>query len=530
MSKNSFSERVPIFGEVNITLNRESKVVFEKFKKDIDRLGEINQLGILHDFLKIPQYTRYDYVLILNYLIEKAANSDSGFKSKVKILDSSFSSLEELLKSWALIYSLGHFQMTFAAEHAFLRSVIDEDKNFKLIMADIEELFDNSEFFDDDEKSMLKEDLVSIFEKEKMMSVYKIFTILKIENIIKNFHEKDQTRLKELTKLMIFKENYLDYLSSNHEKFKLDRKIKLEKVIKYFEVIRRLTFTILDGSISQTYININHMPILENLNTFIEDKDYKTLLRDINRFYTSELYNSPESAYYHHRCVFQIQQDVFKDQIRFKDLSNHETWKELDEKINVAVSKVKNDISKNNNLIDESGGEYKNYIQEELRDHIRIKIPNIDKPVTYECKTFGLNQPNRLFGGLLNNQSDNSIEIDYYPNSKLSDRKRIIYTLLNSLNSLYTELMDKENQEISFFKNLALIKTFLPENLAQSELEMLPQVSETVIKDKLTNFLAIFNDISQFLLNIIFLPEMNFSSWSMDKVNIHFPIFSVVLN
>lgn len=126
-------ERVPIFGQVEIGLKIESNEIFELFHDEIERLKGINQLGILHEFLNIPPYRRYDYIMILIYLIEKATqyNSKFNFLNTLK-LDGQvrFSSSEEFLKCWALLYSIGHFEMTFASEHAFMRYILKNKEEF----------------------------------------------------------------------------------------------------------------------------------------------------------------------------------------------------------------------------------------------------------------------------------------------------------------------------------------------------------------------------------------------------------------
>lgn len=514
MSKNSFSERVPIFGEVNITLNRESKVVFEKFKKDIKRLDDINQLGVLHNFLKIPPYTRHDYILILLHLIGKSFGSNNEYKNSVKIFKTEFSSLEDLLKSWALIYSLGHFQMTFAAEHAFLKVIISDETKLIEFKKEIEDFFENSELFKESLKndrkvdnSKLKEILLSIVTEQKIMEVYKIFTLFAIENSLKTFEDKDKEKIKELTKLMIFREKYLEHLGINFSEFDLDRKIKLQKVLKYFEVIRLLTFTILDGSISQRYLNLNYMLILENLDNFMKNKDYQTLLKDINKFYTADIYDSPESAYYHHRCVYQIAV-VFKE----TKISNILNISDFDDKIKKAVKGAEKDISK----LRESKVANGNYIQKELYKHIRILIPDnqIKNPVEIESKIFGMNQE-KLFGGIIHNQPIKSFEIDLYPNSQFSNSHRCVHTILNAINPIYDQLIENELEYMGLYEKL---------EFSGDSKELLEKNVGILVKERFINFLSFFKDFCIYLMDIIFEPDVKFTSWDLNDHAIHFPI------
>lgn len=200
--------RVPIFGEITIHLKKESNEIFKKFQVELERLKRINQLGILHPFLNIPPYRKYDYIMTMLYLIEKAAENKPIFKKEMKIKGNiKFSSGEELLKSWCLLYSIGHLEMTFASEHAFLRTIQNDKDYFIKIIAkeldlDLDYVVTNKRDKRTHDKVLYKK-LNSIIENEKFMEFYKIFTLLKINNheIRSNYY----SRIKELSKIMILK-------------------------------------------------------------------------------------------------------------------------------------------------------------------------------------------------------------------------------------------------------------------------------------------------------------------------------------
>lgn len=519
----TISERVPIFGEVNITLKHDSSIYFKKFQDDIDRLEKINQLGILHNFLKIPPYTKKDYILVLLYLIETAAKSNNlnrFFKKKMKILNANFDSIEDLLKSWALIYSLGHLQMTFAAEHAFLKTIVSNDDYLSQCRDEITDFFKSSEIFKGntlqngkkEDNNKLKEILDSFVSKQKIMEVYKLFTLFKVEKSIKN--RDNEEKLIELVKLMVFKEEYLDNLSLNYpqEQFTLKRKIHLKKVIAYFECIRLIAFTILDGSISQGYLNLNYISILNNLDKFIENDDYKTLLNDMNKFYTADIYDSPESMYYHHYCVNKILDNIFENELcNKKDKIKHvlANMEYFDSCIENEIKNVEKDIRENNRDYIESE---ESYIKKELKNHIRLTLEKdlIDNPVKIESEIFKWDQKS-IFGGLIFNLPKNSIEIDFYPNSKQSNRERYVYSFLNAIIPIYNQLKSKE-----------LVYEEIYGKIGSSEKQK--EAAYKIVNERFIKFLSIFRESSHYLMKILFEPTIDFSSWKLGDQNIHFPI------
>jgi len=280
MDKKIIYQRLPIFGEIEIHLKNESDKIYEFFEEDLNRLSKLDQLGILHSFLNIPEYKKSDYMLTMTYLIGRAVlynkNNNFIFENEVKLSGNdkkaNFSSAEEFLKSWALLYSIGHLPMTFATEHSFMRFLCKNDNKTKFIKIIKKTLLDSEfDFKKDDDKDLLKY-IEFLIENERYMEIYKVFTLLKILN---NTNLKNSSyyypKIKELAKITVLRRIYSKHLN-------LERKIKLEKIIDYFEIIRKLTFTILDGSISQSHLNLNYFIIFENLDAFMEREDYQTLL------------------------------------------------------------------------------------------------------------------------------------------------------------------------------------------------------------------------------------------------------------
>ena len=138
--------RIPLFGKQKISLREESEKLYDllKEKKEIDRLEtEVMHLGIIHELGETPSFGRWVHIQTMLFLIEEIRKSiDSnpkireqlGFKfgTKVKLANGiEFSSAEELLKCWAMLYSIGHMVGTFTTEHALLKHILLHKKIHK---------------------------------------------------------------------------------------------------------------------------------------------------------------------------------------------------------------------------------------------------------------------------------------------------------------------------------------------------------------------------------------------------------------
>lgn len=428
---NKIFKRVPIFGKIEVGLQKESQTVYRCYIKHINRLKEVDHLGVLHYFLKIPRYTRYDYVMTMLYLIEKAIQSKSIKNNTLKLSEASFTNVEEFLKSWCLIYCIGHFQMTFTAEHAFLRFLVEEKKE-KEFLDDLKNRIFNSEIFQNEDENV-KNHLYSTIEdkikNQEVMEVYKIFSLLKTMDKTSCLG-KHKDQIRELLKITILKKDYLQYLDKN-----IDRRIKLGKIIDYFEIIRKLSFTILDGYVSQEYLKVNPFVIIENLDKFMEKNDYNGLLNDINKFYSADIYISQESAYYHHRARKSINEEkIFKDNIN--ELIDDIIENKEDDNGEIKLDKdIKDVIKKEHKKLE--GKQDPQYMNDELNNSIRIKIPVLNDSIDNEIDYI---QP-PIFGGIMYNFAGSNYEIDIYPNSEIFGKtENKIYDVLKGIDQFYSTL------------------------------------------------------------------------------------------
>lgn len=398
MLDNKFYIEVPVIGEQQIGLYNESRQVYELFKDEILRLKNIMQLGALHYFSeKLFRYTRYDHILTMLLLISRLEELDKlkeiekkttkrRLSTGVKLNGVEFSSISELLKSWTLLYPIGHFQMTFAAEHAFLRWIKSKESRESEFLDLVREQIEKSKLFKQEPKvkDELYNRLEEIITQERIMQVHKIFTFLKILKKAEELQDDDTLipKLRELVKLMIFREKYPNYEDPERQK-DLEHVKKIIDIVNYFLVLRELSFTILDGYVAQSPIQLSYHTVLNVLPLFIENEHYKNVIDDVEKFYTKTLYQSAEGAYYHLRAVKAIENEVFNKydsvKILIDIILSNEKEKELDTDIVNVIKSKSQQITEEKRL---------GKINEIISNSIELVLKYLSKSVSTEREYF----------------------------------------------------------------------------------------------------------------------------------------------
>jgi len=442
----------PIIGEQGITLYNESKIIYELFEEEILRLKKLMHLGALHYFSdRLFKYSRYDHVITmlllvdrLEHLSEKENKKEENekkqkmdlkkyglkrcFTTGVVLNHAEFSSISEILKSWILLETIGHLQMTFAAEHAFLRYLISNGYKadfLELIMKRINDskLFKNEE---ENAKKALFGRVREIIENEEMMRVYKIFTLLKIIEVTNSLQDDDEIipKLRELTKLMVLRKNYLDLYQQKLNDY--EHREKLSDVINYFITIRDLAFTILDGYAAHSPTQLNYYAVLGALPLFVEEKNHIDLIKSINAFYTKTIYQSAEGAYYHLEAVKTIER-VFEDYSSILDLIKDITSNKIDKKIEEKIALKSKEITNK---------KHQGNITDAINASLEINKKYLPMPISAEIEHL-----NKIPGTILYNIPNGEHQIFIYP-SLIQENKicKLLKLLQNVTEVLYLPL------------------------------------------------------------------------------------------
>jgi len=487
---------VPVVGEEQISLYNESKEIYELFEDEILRLKEIMQLGVLHYFSeKLFKYSRYDHVLtmllfinrlerleetekLINKLEEFLKMYDKGehkehelekieklidrlkkfyeseeirkkstrrrLSTTAKLNGVEFSSVSELLKSWSLLYPIGHFQITFASSHAFLKWLKSEKTRENEFLELIKERIEESKLFKQESsevKDRLKIQLEQVIKEERVMQVHKIFTFLKILKIAEEKLQDDSPlipKLRELVKLMIFRENYPDY--GEPERIKdPEHNEKIKDIVNYFIVLRELSFTILDGYVAQLPIQLTYPAILNALPLFIHNTYYKEAIENVEKFYTKILYQSAEGAYYHLRAINTINERIFSGYTSVSDFVDAILSNQLDKRIVEAIRRESDQIVKE---------KHQGVLNKTISTSIEFTLDSLPTPVSTEMEYLDDTMP----GVIVYNIPSKEHQVFVYPSLiQEEDPIKKIYYLLRVSKILYLPLAEfKKDHEKDF--------------------------------------------------------------------------------
>ena len=285
--------RLPLFGQIEVTLCEESKILYELLDErgETERLKQMEHLGVLHEVFDCPIYTRWAYVVTILYLIEQA-KPFIKISNNVKLKEINISSGEELLKCWALLLFTGHLHGTFSTERALLKKLKEED---------YDKLF--KKLFEDDR---LRENLKKIVDDEKLFHVFYILTAYKTLKMRKEYYETHKEKkekkgelheneLLEIFKAFLLEENY--YSEANRGE--IEKREKLKRLVGYFKSFRELAFVILDGYYAQVSLNLNPLYIIKNLDEMTDEGYLRTLIDDIQKYFYNTIYHSQEGITNH---------------------------------------------------------------------------------------------------------------------------------------------------------------------------------------------------------------------------------------
>ena len=339
--------RLPLFGQIEVTLCEESKILYELLDErgETERLKQMEHLGVLHEVFDCPIYTRWAYVVTILYLIEQA-KPFIKISNNVKLKEINISSGEELLKCWALLLFTGHLHGTFSTERALLKKLKEED---------YDKLF--KKLFEDDR---LRENLKKIVDDEKLFHVFYILTAYKTLKMRKEYYETHKEKkekkgelheneLLEIFKAFLLKENY--YSEANRGE--IEKREKLKRLAGYFKSFRELAFVILDGYYAQVSLNLNPLYITKHLDEMTDEGYLRTLIDDIQKYFYNTIYHSQEGITNH----------LFYSNLFLKLFNKNGDTKQLIEY-----------LCNNNNKIDkqelmkENKNQYKHFIRVKFRE------------------------------------------------------------------------------------------------------------------------------------------------------------------
>jgi len=267
----------PDLGRVEVTLKNESAEIFRFMKRrrsgGIDYFERLDQLGALRAVHKTAHHSRWEYMVLQMYLIQRLkATGAFGFSTSIRLTrQHNVSSLEELLKSWVLLNNFGHFLDTFEAERVWLELTLEEPQLHEAFIS-------------------CMPDSISVKLAERILreeDVYRFHHLVALA-LLRRASEK-QSKSKVPFDLWI--EMIKALLRRNvKEGSKLDRGLSI------FRLLRRASYVLLDINRSTLFLRIDSNNLLRNILEKPDDflynpeSDVNKTLEDIERLLFSEVY------------------------------------------------------------------------------------------------------------------------------------------------------------------------------------------------------------------------------------------------
>jgi hypothetical protein len=474
--------RLPLFGQIEVTLHEESKILYELLDKrgEIERLKQIEHLGVLHKVFDCPVYTRWAYVMSILYLIEQA-RPFTEISNKIKLNEeNNISSGEELLKCWALLLFTGHLHGTFSTERALLKKLKEDDydKVFK-------------ELFEDER---LRENLMKIVNDEELFHAFYVLTAYKTLKINREYHKKEnkgelhKNELLEILKAFLLRENY--YSGAN--KGEIEKREKLKRLVEYFKSFRELAFVILDGYYAQVSLNLNPLYIVKNLDEMAENQHLRRLIDDIQKYFYNTIYHSQEGIVSH----------LYYSNQYSKLFAEYDDVKQLIE--DLCDNKIDNKVQK---LMKGKKNQYKHFIRVKFRkDEIKVFLTE-ERDMLDKSRLWGDKYNEDIIFGITSNPPTN----EHYGDICCKNLKKN----LNRCVGLLAEEVKKFKEENAYYV-FQLRLEFLPKliekhysNLDEIDEDELKKFEEMKDADEIAEALEVKGEETEesfikFLLNQIF--------------------------
>lgn len=254
----------------------------------IDKLGKMDQLGVIRNTTLGTKHSRYEYVFLQLFLINQLLGkkhplsnkleNDSfrlGLSRKFKITvqeDEEQPSGAEIIQIWILLFNSGHLLGTFASERGLLKAFKNNENLFKVFKEGLPKKF----------QDLFKKTV----KNNRLHEIHKFLIIFMLERHKRGKHPKLTTG----TDLIYFLEEIIyGYLKDKNKKLK-----------KIYNKIRKLSYLFLDSQYSTFPITFNLNPLLINLNNYLNDlfddsSYFNESLTSLDNLLNHDIYYSQES-------------------------------------------------------------------------------------------------------------------------------------------------------------------------------------------------------------------------------------------
>jgi HD superfamily phosphohydrolase len=186
LEDNSTYYFIPGIGIYNLDIERAKpvKILYDFLDAigEIDRLKNLDHLGIVREVIDGARHSRFDYIALIFALIDNWVQKVEEIHafSRVNVEPEPEQGKEvkgkDLIKCWALLFNIGHLDWTFYTERILLEVLLDKKLHTKLI-----------ESIGDEKIGRKAEE---IFELRDYNHLYQILAYLRFKCLYKKYRDK----------------------------------------------------------------------------------------------------------------------------------------------------------------------------------------------------------------------------------------------------------------------------------------------------------------------------------------------------
>ncbi|MCC6063782.1 MAG: hypothetical protein LM570_04545 [Thermocrinis sp.] len=422
---NSTHYFIPGIGIYNLDIEKAKpvKILYDFLDEvgEIDRLKNLDHLGIVREVIDGARHSRFDYIALIFALIDNwdqkvdEIHAFSSVKFKLEVGEKEVKG-KDLIKCWALLFNIGHLEWTFFTERILLEVLFQEKLHTKLI--------------ENIDKEEIKKRAKEIFKFCDYSHFYQILAYLRFDCLYKQNKDKinkeDKIWFEEVYKQM-FKKYIVDDFSDKVEESNLPYLKSL------YRTVRNIAFLLLDSFYTPSGLNLSPVLILDNPELIRSIVFGETEISNTLKFLNRQLYKSV----YLNEKVLAIQSLYYED---------------LKKKLKKRIEDLKNGI-------DICNCDFVNKIYDEL-------IKDVIKEVKKDVKSKSKHIPIMRFefeGDDLNKQLKEEL---YKPqlveiNSNLNFYKVVWKTPLNFYVIQYNSNADKQSSIATLKESFDMVKKFL---------------------------------------------------------------------
>jgi hypothetical protein len=421
LGDNSTYYFTPGIGIYNLDIERAKpvKILYDFLDEvgEIDRLKNLDHLGIVREVIDGARHSRFDYIALIFALIDNWAQKvkeihafsevkvEPGIKEEeeVRVLG------KDLIKCWALLFNIGHLEWTFYTERILLEVLLDNKLHTKLI-----------ENIGDEKIGRKAEE---IFELRDHNHLYQILAYLRFKCLYKKYREKMDENWFERYKWM-FRKYIVDEFS---DKLKESNIIYLKDL---YRNVRKIAFLLLDSFYTPSGLSLSPVLLFNNPELIHSIVFGETEISNTLKFLNRQLYKS-----------------VYLNE---KVLAIHSLYYEpLKKELKSRVESLKN------------GKDICDFVKE-IYDELRKDIENIKKKVKSESK----HVPIMRFEFEDDDLYDQLKKISDKPFLVFVERNsncyRVVWrTPLNFYVIQYNSKFDRQSSIATFKKSFDIVKEFL---------------------------------------------------------------------